>query len=101
MRSGLYLPHVSSLPSCFHSFHSSSICQRQRASTRASATESRSLGTLVSRIVQSASRKRAALTGLSLRLPCRCSFDSPFPGPSPRDPFGGPATPPFAPLPPP
>src|SRR5712692_7502540 len=71
MRDGLALRHVSTLPTCFHSFQHSSICHRQRASTSASSIESSSCGTLVIRIVQSKSCKRALLVFFCLRCRCR------------------------------
>src|SRR6266550_9497940 len=76
MRYGLALRHVSTLPTCFHSFQHSSICHRQRASTSASSTESSSCGTLVIRIVQPKSCRRALPVflclrcGLALARPC-------------------------------
>src|SRR5260370_19243163 len=71
MRYGLALRHVSSLPNCFHSFQHSSMCQRQRAMTSASSTESSAFGTLVTRIVQSSNCMRAWPVFLHLRCRCR------------------------------
>src|SRR5437016_11416585 len=48
IRCGLALLHVSILPSCFHSFQSSSICQRKRIRATTCRAESRWLSTLVS-----------------------------------------------------
>src|SRR5205085_5173342 len=48
IRCGLALLHVSILPSCFHSFQSSSICQRKRIRATTCRAESTRPSTLVS-----------------------------------------------------
>src|SRR5439155_17954645 len=62
MRWGLLLLHVSILPSCFHSFHNSSICQRKRMSATTCRAESTWLSTLVNTSSHSNWRCLLALT---------------------------------------
>src|SRR5436305_8092498 len=62
IRCGLALLHVSILPSCFHSFHNSSICQRKRMSATTCRAESTRPSTLVSTSSHSTCRCLLALT---------------------------------------
>src|SRR5256714_1341331 len=62
IRCGLALLHVSILPSCFHSFQSSSICQRKRIRATTCRAESTLPSTLVSTSSHSNWRCLLALT---------------------------------------
>src|SRR5205085_3582155 len=61
---GLPVRHSSSKPKLFHSFHSSSICQRARIRVSASLADSRLLGTLVTTMIHCASSHCRGLIGL-------------------------------------
>src|SRR2546421_180476 len=62
MRCGLALLHVSIFPSCFHSFQSSSICQRKRIKATTCRAESTRPSTLVSTSSHSTCRCLLTLT---------------------------------------